>query len=128
VDAIAEIGAIIAEIDQITAHVADSIEAQNAATSEIARNVEEASAGTKDVSRNIHDISRHIRQSGEMAHQVLASSEGITRQGAVLVEEVRAFLLSLRRGPLDRRQWDDPNYSGPERREDRRQSKRGLAA
>jgi methyl-accepting chemotaxis protein len=128
VEAIAEIGVIIAEIDQITSHVADSIEAQNAATSEIARNVEEASAGTKDVSRNITDISHHIRQSGEMAHQVLTASERIANQSQVLVEEVRAFLLSLRRGPLDRRQWDDPNYSGPERREDRRRSPRSLAA
>ena len=118
----------IAEIDQITSHVANSIEAQNAATAEIARNVEEASAGTGEVNRNIHDISRHIRQSGEMAGQVLATSGDITKQGLILVEEVRTFLLSLRRGPLDRRQWDDPNYSGPERRKDRTRSPRSLVA
>ena len=88
-------------------------------------NVEEASAGTKDVSRNIHDISRHIRQSGQMASQVLVTSESIPKKGTVLAEEVQAFLLSLRRGPLDRRNWDAPNFKGPERREDRRQSKGG---
>ena len=48
------------------------------------------------------------------------ASGSVSAQAASLGEAVREFLLSLRRGPLDRRHWEDPSFHGPERRTDRR--------
>jgi len=47
----------------------------------------------------------------EASNQVSSAAES-------LASEVREFFVKLRRGPMDRRKEDDPNYSGPERRQD----------
>jgi len=40
----------------------------------------------------------------------------VSTAAATLAEQVNAFFIALRNGPMDRREAGDPNYGGPERR------------
>ena len=126
VKAITDISRLISDIDASTSHIAQAIASQTAATTEIARNVEQASGGSRNVTANIQAVSENALESRSLAGSVLASAADVSTQGRRLGEEVKSFLISLRRGPLDRRQEEDASYAGPERRE--RAAKRSKAA
>ncbi|SNY91865.1 Methyl-accepting chemotaxis protein [Cohaesibacter sp. ES.047] len=117
VAAFGNVSTTIHEIEDITSAVAAAAEEQNAATTEIARNIEEAHTGTSEVARNIGEVTTDAEQTGEAATFVLTSAERMSRDAATLQKEVTDFILSLRRGPLDRREVDDPAYSGSDRRQ-----------
>jgi hypothetical protein len=103
VDSILGIGGTIAEIDAITGAMRTSIEAQINATSDIAQNVGNAFEGTRAVTSNIHGISEIARETATLAHGILDRTRSISAEGDRLAETVREFLVTLRRGPLDRR-------------------------
>ena len=118
VEAMAAIASTIDEISRITAEVVATVDGQNEATSEIAYNVEQAHLGASEVTVNIHDVSINSQETGKIASTVLAAASGLSEQSVILAGEVKEFLLSLRRGPLNRRIGKDPDYAGPERRDD----------
>ena len=116
VQAIGEVGDIIAEIDTITVHVADAVVAQAQATDEIAANVEQAFAGIRDITTNVHDVTGNARETEQLAGMTKIASGELSAQAGSLARQVEDFLLALRRGPLDRRQRNDTAYRGPMRR------------
>jgi methyl-accepting chemotaxis protein len=116
VEAIEAIGKIITEVDQITGHLAGAIAAQTAATGEIGRNVEQAFAGIREITGNIHAVTENAGETERHAGGTKEASGSISTQAARLGATVQEFLVSLRRGPLDRRQWEDPSFKGPDRR------------
>ena len=120
VSAFTNVSKTINEIGEITSAVAAATEQQNAATNEIARNIEEAHVGTQQVASNVSDVRANAQKTGEAANFVMASAERMNGDAMTLHREVTDFILSLRRGPLDRREMDDPNYQGAERRSDRK--------
>jgi methyl-accepting chemotaxis protein len=103
VDSILGIGGTIAEIDAITGSMRTSIEVQISATSAIAGNVDNAFHGTRAVTDNIHGISDIARETADLANGILGTSRSISETGERLSSTVRDFLVTLRRGPLDRR-------------------------
>ena len=44
------------------------------------------------------------------------TSDAFTSQSDTLREAVEQFFEAIKEGPLNRREGDDPNYTGPERR------------
>lgn len=96
VAAIREIASVINEINESSATVAAAVEEQGAATQEIARNVEQAAQGTADVAKNIETVTRAAAESGEAAHNILAASDGLTNQSAILNDQVETFLKEVR--------------------------------
>ncbi len=110
VDSIVGIGGTIAEIDAITGSMRSSIEAQIAATGHIARSVGNAFDGTRAVSDNIHGISDIARETASLADGILGRSGAIATEGDRLAQTVRDFLVTLRRGPLDRRHGHSERY------------------
>jgi methyl-accepting chemotaxis protein len=40
----------------------------------------------------------------------------VSTAAATLAEQVQAFFITLRNGPMDRREQDDPSSNGPNRR------------
>ncbi len=117
VDAIANIGQIISQVNETTSQVADAVQTQTQATNEIARNVEHAFTGLREIGTNIHGVTESVGDSEHLASRTKEASTELSAQAQRLSVEVRNFLLALRRGPLDRRHRDDESYSGPERRE-----------
>ncbi len=111
VDSILGIGGTIAEIDAITGAMRASVEAQISATNDIAGNVGNAFRGTRAVTDNIHGISDIARETADLAHGILGTSRSISETGDLLSSTVRDFLVTLRRGPLDRRHSAQPRYA-----------------
>lgn len=116
VSAVAEISTIVADIDQATSRIAQTIADQAAATAEIARNVEQASTGTQGVTENIQSVSQNIAETRSLAGSVLEASQEVASQGDHLAQEVRSFLVTLRQGPLDRREGEEALHKQPTRR------------
>jgi len=86
----------------------------------IVSNVEQASAGAGEVTDNILGVSEIADETGRYAGAVRRSADGLAGQAQTLSNQVSEFLACLRHGPLDRRQQDDPDYRGEERRDDHR--------
>jgi methyl-accepting chemotaxis protein len=98
VDAVTAIGGVIAEVDQITSHVAQAVDAQTAATDEIARNVEQAFAGIRDITGHIHGVTNNAGETERHAGTTMTASGSLAEQAAKLGHAVRDFLAMLRRG------------------------------
>ena len=96
VEAIAAIGKIIGEVDQITTHVAEAINSQTAATGEIARNVEQAFTGIREITNNIHGVTENVGETEKHAGTTLTSSQDLSVQAQRLAETVQDFLLMLK--------------------------------
>ncbi|CAL8974903.1 Methyl-accepting chemotaxis protein 4 [Rhodoplanes serenus] len=118
--AIKEIGGTIGRIAEIAAAIAAAVEQQGATTSEVARNIQQVSQSTQDVARTIGEVSHGASATETASEQVRNSAVLLAAEGGKLKDEVRRFLLNVRTGPLDRRETDDPSFTGPERRADRR--------
>src|SRR5581483_10600463 len=56
VQAIAEIGSVINQVNDISNTIASAVEEQTVTTNEISRNVAEAARGTSDIARNISGV------------------------------------------------------------------------
>lgn len=115
VAAIVDVGRIIGEVDQTTAQVAVTAEAQTLATNEIASNVEQAFAGFREVTENIYGVTENAEKTDALATTTKNASSVLSEQAQLLATEVRNFLLALYRGPLDRTQGTGA-YANPNRR------------
>ncbi len=111
-----QIGDVIREVDEISSLIAAAMEQQGAATEEIARNVHEAGEGTQEVTKNIEGVSQASQETGSASTQVTAAAGELSRQSDHLKSEVMRFLKGLREGAGNRREQDDPDFRGPERR------------
>jgi methyl-accepting chemotaxis protein len=127
VAAIKEIGGTIGRISEIASTIAAAVEQQGAATQEISRNVGEAAKGTAQVANNITDVNRGAGETGVASAQVLTSAQSLSAESGRLKAEVGRFLESVRTGPGDQREFDDPDFAGPERRTDYHPKKTKLA-
>ncbi len=115
VSAVSEISALVADIDHATSRIAHSISDQTAATAEIARSVEQTSTGAQGVTDNIQSVSRNTAETKHLAGSVLDTSKQVAVQGDHLADVVRTFLVSLRRGPMERQKDEVVAYRGVER-------------
>ena len=116
VASVKEVGAAMREIDEVTTAIASAMEQQGAATREISQNVQMAASGTQALASNISTVNDAIGETSRSAGHVADASGKVSGAAERLATEVREFFIKLRSGAMDRRQADDPNYRGPERR------------
>lgn len=95
-DSIDQIGRIIGEVSEVSTTIAAAVEEQDAATHEIARGVTTVANETQGVSKTVADVIGAAEQTGTAAKQLLGASEELSRQGAVLKDEVAGFLAEVR--------------------------------
>ena len=119
VEAVRNVAASMNEIEQVTTAIASAVEEQGAATQEISRNANLAALGTKTLADNISTVNGAIGETTRSAGAVLDASMSLSGEADRLTQEVQSFFVALRSGALDRRQSDDSDYRGPERRERR---------
>jgi methyl-accepting chemotaxis protein len=117
VASVKEVGVAMRQIDEVTTAIASAVEEQGAATREISQNVQMAASGTQTLAANISTVNTAIGETSRSAVQVLEASGKVSVAAATLTEQVAALFRTLRNGPMDRREEDDPNYKGPNRRE-----------
>ena len=115
VEAIAQISGMISDVNQVTSGIAETVQAQTLATTEIASNIENAFAGFRDISANIHGVTENASQTEGLAKGTQEASMALSAESQRLAEQVRAFIMALRSGPLDRRH-EEHTYRGRERR------------
>jgi len=92
VAAIAEIGSVIARIDELQTRIAAAVEEQSATTGEISRNIAEATTGSGEIAENIVQVAQAAQSTAEGASNTQVSSQELARmaQGLQrLVDEYR---------------------------------------
>ncbi|QCK88585.1 methyl-accepting chemotaxis protein [Phreatobacter aquaticus] len=102
VEAISEVSRIIAEVDEITRHVAASVEMQTRATDGIGVNIEHAFGGIRNINDSIGAVAHHAADAEQLAATTRLASTALSEQARLLEDEVREFVQTLRRGPQDR--------------------------
>jgi methyl-accepting chemotaxis protein len=125
VASVKEVSVAMRQIDEVTTAIASAVEQQGAATREISQNVQMAASGTQVLASSISTVNDAIGEANRSADQVLNASGKVSTAAASLTEQVGAFFITLRSGPMERRVQDDPNYKGPNRREGRARGSAG---
>lgn len=103
VSSTSEITSRIGEIDRLTAQVLPSIDGQIAATSAIAAHLQKTLDAAREVAEALGGIQATAREGRGMAEKVTFVASEISVESRKLDDKVKDFLLTLRRGPTDRR-------------------------
>jgi methyl-accepting chemotaxis protein len=86
----------IGKVSDTAAAIASSVQEQGNATQEIARNVLTAAEATREVSGAIVGIGEAARKTGSAAIQMSDAAGGLTKDGAMLKQQVATFLREVR--------------------------------
>ncbi len=84
VDAIAQIGTIISQINDIQSTIASAVEEQTATTAEIARNVNEAALGSREIAQNVTGVAQAARSTTSGAANTKSSADELARMAVEL--------------------------------------------
>ncbi|MCB1021653.1 MAG: PAS domain-containing protein [Bryobacterales bacterium] len=93
VEAIAEVGTIINQINDISNTIASSVEEQTATTNEISRNVSEAARGSAEISENVTGVATAASSTTQGANDTLQAAKGLSEMAAQLQQLVGRFKL-----------------------------------
>jgi methyl-accepting chemotaxis protein len=91
VEAIAQIGKIINQINDIQNTIASAVEEQTATTGEISRNVGEAAKGSNEIAQNITGVAQAARSTTEGASNTKSSADELSRIALDLQKLVSQF-------------------------------------
>ncbi len=119
--AVASIGSIRSSMDKVrsvTTTIASAVEEQGAATQEISSNIQMTADASQTLSANVQEVNGAIGHAKTAADEVMVTLGDLNEQSRTLSTEVESFFAELRQGH-DRREGQDPNYKGPERRAER---------
>jgi methyl-accepting chemotaxis protein len=89
--AIAQIGTIISQINDIQSTIASAVEEQTATTSEISRNVGEAALGSREIAQNVMGVAQAARSTTEGAANTKAAADELSRLAVELQRLVTKF-------------------------------------
>jgi methyl-accepting chemotaxis protein len=107
---------IMSQIGERTGSIAAAIEQQSAATQEIAQNMTLAANATTAAGEAANGVAKLVATTGEAAGDVLTTAESFAAEAGRMTAEIEVFLKALWEGVLDRREFEDSNYPGPQRR------------
>ncbi|MGU3339554.1 methyl-accepting chemotaxis protein [Methylobacterium mesophilicum] len=110
-----QVSDVMAVILDSAASVALAIEQQDDSTHEIARSVRKAVEGASQLSGSISGVRSVAGETAGAAGGALEVARAMRSQSVEIDSQVRAFLLALRQGAMDRGQPKDLNGPGSER-------------
>jgi len=91
VQAIAQIGAVIKQINEHQSTIASAVEEQSATTNEIDRNVSGAAAGSTEIARNISGVAEAARHTSQGTADTQKAAEELTRMASELQRMISRF-------------------------------------
>ena len=91
VEVIAQIGSVIAQINDIANTIASAVEEQTAVTNEIARNVSDAAQGSSQVAQNIQSVAGAAKSTAQGATDTQAAASDLARMAVDLQALVGQF-------------------------------------
>ena len=119
VSSMGRVSSSIRDVNQTSSHIASLMDEQGAATREIILNVQEAASGTREVSGSVSSVTEASQEAGAAATQVTCAANELSEQANKLQNAMAEFLVFMRETAGNRRERQDPNYQGPERRQGR---------
>lgn len=99
VSAIAQIGNVIAQINDIQNTIASAVEEQSATTNEISRNLAEAAKGGVEITKNVAGVAEAAHTNAAAATDTQKSAQGLEGMASELQGLVAQFKLDDTRGP-----------------------------
>ncbi|MCU0703310.1 MAG: methyl-accepting chemotaxis protein [Fimbriiglobus sp.] len=93
VEAVTQIGGVIAQIHDLAGGIASAVEQQTAAAAEMGRNVAEAARGSTDIARSIASVAHAAQSTSEGATNTLQAGEELARLSAEMQRLVSQFQL-----------------------------------
>ena len=99
----ADIGAIIGKINEVSAAIAAAVEQQSATTHEIAASVQAVSGATAGTAQAMQHVVTVADEAGSASRDVLTGAAGIGREAETLRIEVDQFLVAVRDDTTDER-------------------------
>ena len=84
VDAIATIGAVINQLNDISSTIATAVEEQSATTNEMSRNVTEAAKGSTEISQNITGVAQAAQGTSSSAHESMKAAQALAQMSTQL--------------------------------------------
>jgi methyl-accepting chemotaxis protein len=93
VQAIAEIGTVINQVNDISNTIASAVEEQTVTTNEIGRNVAEAARGTSDIAKNISGVAQAAQNTTQGASDSQKASSSLAAMASQLQSIVGKFKL-----------------------------------
>jgi methyl-accepting chemotaxis protein len=91
VDAIATIGAVINQLNDISSTIATAVEEQSATTNEMSRNVTEAAKGSTEISQNILGVAQAAQGTSSNAHESMKAAQSLAQMSTQLRGLVEQF-------------------------------------
>ena len=91
VEAIATIGKVIHQVNDIANTIASAVEEQSVTTNEMTRNVAEASKGSNEIAQNITGVAQAAQSTASGAAQTQAAAQELARLAAELQSAVSQF-------------------------------------
>jgi methyl-accepting chemotaxis protein len=91
VTAIAEIGAVIDQINNTQTAIAAAVEEQTATTNEMSRNVSEVAGGTQQISTNVAEVAEAAAETTQAADGTAAAADDLARVAADLQQSLSMF-------------------------------------
>jgi methyl-accepting chemotaxis protein len=91
VDAIATIGAVINQLNDISSTIATAVEEQSATTNEMSRNVAEAAKGSTEISQNITGVAQAAQGTSSNAHESMKAAQALAQMSSQLRGLVEQF-------------------------------------
>jgi len=91
VQAIAQIGTVIKQINEHQSTIASAVEEQSATTNEIDRNVSGAAAGSSEIARNISGVAEAARHTSQGTADTQKAAEELTRMASDLQRMIARF-------------------------------------
>ncbi len=95
VGAIRAIGAVMNDIDLISAAIAGAVEQQTSSTETIAKNVQQASEGANDLANNMGVVTKAVDATNHAASAMLKVSETFLAQAGTIEKAVDSFLTKV---------------------------------
>ena len=93
-DAIATIGAVIDQVNDISSTIAAAVEEQNATTNEMARNVSEAAQGSTEITSNVAGVAEAAESTSRAATDTQKAAQDLVQMSGQLRGLVEQFKLS----------------------------------
>lgn len=91
VEAIAQIGTVIGQINDIQSTIASAVEEQTATTAEITRNVSEAARGSSEIAQNVVGVAQAARGTTEGAAETQRAADELSRMACEIQRLVMKF-------------------------------------
>lgn len=96
--AVADIGGIVSEIDQISGSIAGAVQQQGSATQEIARSIAESTSAARGMADSVAEVSQTAGVTGDEAQKLLGNAAEMSELSTSLNGEIDRFLASVRTG------------------------------